>query len=150
MAQLQATGAKVLMAGDGLNDAGALRKSQVGIAVMEGNSSFTPASDAIIAGAAFTNLANLLAFTQKARLIILISFIISITYNVIGLYFALQGQLAPVIAAILMPASTISIILITFSCQNGMDGNYPAINDIYHTPVCFKSSFSRIVTMTFV
>ncbi|MCH5688574.1 hypothetical protein LWM68_32535 [Niabella sp. W65] len=114
MAQLQATGAKVLMAGDGLNDAGALRKSQVGIAVMEGNSSFTPASDAIIAGAAFTNLANLLAFTQKARLIILISFIISITYNVIGLYFALQGQLAPVIAAILMPASTISIILITF------------------------------------
>jgi Cu+-exporting ATPase len=114
VAQLQATGAKVLMAGDGLNDAGALRKSQVGIAVMEGNSSFTPASDAIIAGAAFTNLANLLAFTQKARLIILISFIISITYNVIGLYFALQGQLAPVIAAILMPASTISIILITF------------------------------------
>jgi len=114
VAQLQATGAKVLMAGDGLNDAGALRKSQVGIAVMEGNSSFTPASDAIIAGAAFTNLASLLAFTQKARLTILISFIISITYNVIGLYFALQGLLAPVIAAILMPASTISIILITF------------------------------------
>lgn len=127
VAQLQAKGAKVLMAGDGLNDAGALRKSQVGIAVMEGNNSFTPASDAIIAGATFTNLVSLLAFTQKARLIVLISFIISIIYNLIGLYFALQGLLAPVIAAILMPSSTISIILITFFLAEWYGRKLPAI-----------------------
>ncbi len=114
IAALQASGAKVLMAGDGLNDAGALRKSDVGIAVMEGSNSFTPASDAIINGTVLPQLTGILAFTQKAKRIILISFIISVFYNIIGLYFALQGLLAPVIAAILMPASTVSIILITF------------------------------------
>ncbi|MCH5720923.1 hypothetical protein [Niabella hibiscisoli] len=81
---------------------------------MEDNNSFTPASDAIINGTALTNLNSLLTFATKAKRIIIVSFIISIFYNIIGLYFALQGLLAPVIAAILMPASTISIILITF------------------------------------
>lgn len=115
ISQLQARGAIVLMAGDGLNDAGALRKSDVGIAVMEGSNSFTPASDGIISAAAFTNMYKLLRFTARTRRVLIFSFVVSIIYNIIGLYFALQGLLAPVIAAILMPASTISIILITFA-----------------------------------
>ncbi|MFT4094537.1 MAG: heavy metal translocating P-type ATPase metal-binding domain-containing protein [Niabella sp.] len=114
ISRLQAAGAVVLMAGDGLNDAGALRKSDTGIAVMEGNNAFTPASDGIINAAAFTNLGAMIAFTKKAKRVITTSFIVSILYNIVGLFFALQGLLAPVIAAILMPVSTISIILITF------------------------------------
>jgi Cu+-exporting ATPase len=45
--------------------------------------------------------------------IIKMSFVLSFFYNVIGLYFAVTGQLAPVIAAILMPLSSISIVAFT-------------------------------------
>ena len=114
ISKLQAGGAVVLMAGDGLNDSGALRKSDVGIAVMEGHGSLTPASDGIISAVAFTHLDQMLAFAALAKRIVVVSFIVSVLYNIIGLYFALQGLLQPVVAAILMPASTISIILITF------------------------------------
>ncbi|MCF3108529.1 heavy metal translocating P-type ATPase metal-binding domain-containing protein [Niabella sp. CC-SYL272] len=104
----------VLMAGDGLNDAGALRQAQVGIAVMEEGGHFTPASDAIISAGALTRLDQLLWFAGKADTVIKISFVYSVVYNIIGLSFALQGLLTPVVAAILMPVSSIGIILITF------------------------------------
>ncbi|MBZ4191057.1 heavy metal translocating P-type ATPase [Niabella beijingensis] len=105
---------KVLMAGDGLNDGAALRRADMGIAVMEGGNSFTPASDAIIRAPALTQLDALLRFAAKAGMVIRISFMYSVIYNVIGLFFALQGKLTPVVAAILMPASSVSIILLTF------------------------------------
>ncbi len=110
----QVKGLKVMMIGDGLNDAGALKQSNVGIAISEENNNFTPASDGIFDASGFGNLHRLLQFARYGRNIILASFAVSILYNIIGLYFAVQGLLAPVIAAILMPASSISIILLTF------------------------------------
>ncbi|MBS4066383.1 MAG: hypothetical protein KGZ74_17615, partial [Chitinophagaceae bacterium] len=49
---------------------------------------------------------------------ILAAFILSIVYNVVGLFFALQGILSPLVAAILMPSSSISILLITFGSSS--------------------------------
>jgi Cu+-exporting ATPase len=101
------------MLGDGLNDAGALRQSYVGVAVSDNTNTFSPASDAIIDGQVFRQLPAFLAYARSAKRIILGSFILSFLYNIIGLYFAVQGTLSPVIAAILMPVSSVTIVLFT-------------------------------------
>lgn len=102
----------VMMLGDGLNDAGALQQSDTGVAVSQGLN-FTPASDIVLDADQLINLHKLFSFAKRSKQIIIGSFILSILYNIVGLYFALQGLLSPVVAAILMPLSTITIVSFT-------------------------------------
>jgi len=108
---LQKNGKKVMMIGDGLNDAGALAQSNVGISISEDVNVFSPACDAILDAKLFNNLPKFLTLSKKTISIIKASFILSLCYNIIGMYFALNGLLTPVIAAILMPLSSISIVV---------------------------------------
>ncbi len=110
---LQDKGHKVMMVGDGLNDAGALLQSNVGFALSSDINNFTPACDGIILGQHFNKLAEVIKFAKAGQRIIIISFIISLFYNALGLWFAVQGTLSPVIAAILMPISTSSLVIYT-------------------------------------
>ncbi|WP_407527647.1 heavy metal translocating P-type ATPase metal-binding domain-containing protein [Lacibacter sp. MH-610] len=116
--QLQSKNQKVLMIGDGLNDAGALQQSNVGIAVTEDTNNFTPASDAVLDARQLHLLPSFIKLCKANKQIILAAFILSIVYNVVGLFFALQGVLSPLVAAILMPSSSISILLITFGSSS--------------------------------
>lgn len=106
----------VLMIGDGLNDAGALMESEVGLTVADDIFSFSPACEGIIESSQFGKLFNFINFSKISMRVVRASFVISFLYNLIGLFFAVQGILSPIIAAILMPVSSISVVAFaTFS-----------------------------------
>ncbi|WP_140485757.1 heavy metal translocating P-type ATPase [Flavobacterium sp. GSA192] len=108
--QLQESGKNVMMVGDGLNDAGALAQSNVGISISENVNVFSPACDAILEANQFQKLHYFLKFSKKAMLVIKMSFGLSLLYNVVGLTFAVTGKLEPLVAAIIMPLSTVTIV----------------------------------------
>jgi len=110
---LQQQNKKVVMIGDGLNDAGALKAAHVGISVTENTAHFSPASDVIMDASEFLNFPKYFDFAKNTLKVIHISFIISLIYNISGLTFAVQGTLSPLFAAVLMPISSVTVIVFT-------------------------------------
>jgi soluble P-type ATPase len=112
--QLQERGRTVMMVGDGLNDAGALQQSDVGVAVVENVGAFSPASDVIASSGTVPQLAGVLRFARDAVRVVRAAFVVSAAYNVIGVAIAASGRLSPVVCAVLMPLSSITVV--AFAC----------------------------------
>ena len=111
--EIQSNGNDVIMLGDGLNDAGALQQSKVGIAITEDVSLFSPASDAILKASNLVDLHKYLSLAHEGRKVVIASFVLSFLYNFVGISLAVAGQLTPLVAAILMPLSSISVVVFT-------------------------------------
>lgn len=112
--ECQQRGNIVMMAGDGLNDAGALQQSDVGVAVVENINGFSPASDVIMAAEAVPRLDEVLRFAKSATRVVQVSFLISSIYNAAGLTIAARGLLSPIVCAVLMPLSSVTVVI--FAC----------------------------------
>ncbi len=110
---LKQSGKQIMMVGDGLNDAGALKAAHVGISVTENTAHFSPASDVIMDAEVFDFLPAFMKFSKRTLRVIHISFVISLLYNLIGLSLAVQGTLSPLFAAVLMPVSSVTVIVFT-------------------------------------
>ena len=108
--KLKQEGKKIMMVGDGLNDAGALRESHVGITIADNVYHFSPACDAILDSDKFSRLPGYLDFSHTAMRIVKAGFGISFIYNIIGISFAAAGLLTPLLSAILMPISSVTAV----------------------------------------
>jgi len=125
---VQSSGSTVMMVGDGLNDAGALQQSDVGVAVVEKIGTFSPASDVILEASQVPRLHEILTFARESARIVRLSFGVSAVYNLAGISVAAAGILSPLICAVLMPLSSISVVL--FACgMTKWAGRRVAIND---------------------
>lgn len=106
------------MIGDGLNDAGALQQSDVGVSVSDDLNNFSPACDGILHGAHFSKLTKFLRLSRQSMNVIRFNFALSFMYNIIGLTFAVKGALSPLVSAILMPISSVTVIVIATGLTN--------------------------------
>ena len=93
-----------------MNDAGALQQCDVGVTVSESSAALTPASDAIIDARSIVRLPGALLLARRARRIVFASLGISLLYNVVGVSVAISGHLTPLVAAILMPLSSVTVV----------------------------------------
>ncbi|MBW7055891.1 cadmium-translocating P-type ATPase [Paracoccus bogoriensis] len=109
--QLSDQGARVLMVGDGLNDTAALARAHVSISPASALDAARVASDMVLTGTNLLPVAEAVAVAERATRRIRENFAISFGYNVVAVPVALAGFATPLIAALAMSISSITVTL---------------------------------------
>lgn len=105
---------RVVMVGDGVNDAAAIARATVGVGVKGGAEACLAAADVFLARPGLAPLAELVAGAGRTLRAIRTGIGVSILYNVAGVALAFVGLINPLVAAIMMPASSLTVVLIAW------------------------------------
>ncbi|OUR97137.1 cadmium-translocating P-type ATPase [Halobacteriovorax marinus] len=120
-AQIIAKDHNTLMVGDGANDAIAMKEANVSISVRGAMGISLRASDIYLTNSPMESLKELFILANKTYKAIKINLALSISYNVFGITLAFLGYISPLVAAVLMPISSATVIIATLINLKGRE-----------------------------